>query len=104
MTDSRSTQVWIGYDGAAGLGKSPWETPFGEVIEGMSNVDDIYGGYGDKPDQGKLHSLGKNYVEENFPKLDFINRCFVVNKAADSKQQQVIEDVVGGSDSASEMT
>jgi hypothetical protein len=28
----------------------------------------------------------------------------VVNKAADSKQQQVIEDVVGGSDSASEMT
>ncbi len=51
IIDSRSTQVWIGYEGAAGLGKSPWETPFAEIISGMENVDAIYGGYGDKPDQ-----------------------------------------------------
>ncbi|GAX76540.1 hypothetical protein CEUSTIGMA_g3986.t1 [Chlamydomonas eustigma] len=83
---SRSTQVWIGYDDAAGLGDSPWETPFGEVIEGMSNVDNIYGGYGDKPDQEKLHSLGRKYVEENFPKLDFIKKCFLVASAVEKKQ------------------
>lgn len=77
--DSRSTQIWIGYDGAAGLGKSPWETPFGEIVEGMENaVDKIYGGYGDKPDQGKLHSEGESYVRENFPKMDWIKRCYVL--------------------------
>lgn len=30
--NSRSTQVFIGYEGAAGLGNAPWETPFAEVL------------------------------------------------------------------------
>ena len=76
--DSRSTQVWIGYEGAAGLGKSPWETPFAEIIEGLENVVAIYGGYGDKPDQGKLHSEGESYARGSFPKMDWIKTCVIV--------------------------
>ena len=62
------------------MGKSPWETPFGEIIEGLENVDAIYGGYGDKPDQGKLHSDGEGYVKENFPKMDWIKKCQVLKQ------------------------
>lgn len=40
---SRSTQIWIGYDGASGLGHSPWETPFAEIVSGMDSVERIYG-------------------------------------------------------------
>jgi|LauGreStaDraftv2_3_1035109.scaffolds.fasta_scaffold21800_1 hypothetical protein len=45
----------------------------------MENVDKIYGGYGDKPDQGKLHSEGESYVKASFPKLDWIKKCYVLN-------------------------
>lgn len=36
--NSRTSQLFIAYDRAGGLGNSPWETPFGEVVEGMENV------------------------------------------------------------------
>ncbi len=52
------------------LGKTPWETPFGFVTEGMDTVvDEFYTGYGDqKPfnqdgiDQGVLQQRGNEYL------------------------------------------
>eukprot|EP00798_Chlamydomonas_sp_ICE-L_P022137 gene22137-29199_t len=77
--NSRSSQVWIGYEGAAGLGHSPWETPFGEIVTGMSNVEHIYGGYD-----------GANYVKQ-FPKLDFIKSCYILKVNHPNKSQLVLD-------------
>lgn len=78
--NSRATQVWIGYEGAAGLGHSAWETPFAQVVHGMENVEAIYSGYGDNVDQGELHTRGLEYVRKEFPKLDFIHKCYIVRR------------------------
>eukprot|EP00798_Chlamydomonas_sp_ICE-L_P026248 gene26248-17348_t len=77
--DSRNTQVWVGYAGCTHLGKSPWETPFAQVISGYENTEDFYSGYGGKVSQGSLkgrHAV--KYVEDNFPYLSMINRCYLV--------------------------
>lgn len=50
--DSRSTQLFISYKDSTWLGNSPWETPFGKVVEGMEVVDRFYDGYGDLSDFG----------------------------------------------------
>ena len=46
--NSRTSQLFIAYDKSQSLGNSPWETPFGEVVEGMeSTVRKFHSGYGD---------------------------------------------------------
>jgi hypothetical protein len=56
------------------------ETPIGEVIEGMENVEKFYS-YGDMPPWGKGPVQGKihdpNYITENFPKTDHFLTCKV---------------------------
>ena len=43
-------------------------------------------GYGDMPpfgkgpDQGKIQSLGNEYLRKNFPKIDYITECRVVTE------------------------
>jgi peptidyl-prolyl cis-trans isomerase A (cyclophilin A) len=80
--NSRTSQLFIAYDGAGNLGQSPWETPFGEVIEGMDNVRKLYS-YGDMPpwgkgpEQGPIRNRGSKYIEENFPLLDKFETCTV---------------------------
>lgn len=44
--NSRNSQMFISYGSAPSLGKEKWETPVGEVIEGMENVEALYS-YGD---------------------------------------------------------
>ena len=80
--NSRTSQLFIAYDGAGNLGQSPWETPFGEIIEGMDNVRKLYS-YGDMPpwgkgpEQGPIRNRGSKYIEENFPLLDKFETCTV---------------------------
>ena len=65
---SRTSQLFIAYEGAGGLGNSPWETPFGEVVDGMENVRKLYS-YGDMPpwgkgpEQGPIRNQGSSYVD-----------------------------------------
>lgn len=81
--NSRTSQLFIAYDRAGGLGTSPWETPFGEVVEGMENVRSLHSDYGDMPpwgkgpQQGPIRNQGSKYIEENFPLLDKFVRCTV---------------------------
>lgn len=81
--NSRSSQMFIAYDKAGGLGQSPWETPFGQVTSGMENVKNLYKGYGDMPpwgrgpQQGPIHNRGASYIEEEFPLLDKFETCTV---------------------------
>ncbi|KAL7462080.1 hypothetical protein ACHAXS_002481 [Conticribra weissflogii] len=87
--NSRTSQLFIAYDRAQNLGTSPWETPFGEVVEGtQETVRKLYSGYGDMPpwgkgpEQGPIHSRGASYIEEDFPLLDKFETCSVERVAS----------------------
>ena len=66
------------YDGAGDyLGKSPWETPIGEVVFGMDNVKKLYSGYGEGPQQDQIRNRGLSYIKDEFPLLDRFETCTV---------------------------
>jgi len=76
--DSRSTQVFINLgDNSASLDPQGF-TPFGEVIQGMENAMSIYTDYGEGapdgsgPSQSEIAESGNVYLEQHFPKLDYI--------------------------------
>ncbi len=75
--NSRSTQLFINYGDNARLNADRF-APFGEVTKGMSVVDQIYSGYGEKPDQGAMTNQGKAYLDKNFPRLDHIVSATIV--------------------------
>ena len=93
--DSRTTEVFIVMPGISQqkldrLGENTWETPFA-VVEGdveKSALKKIYSGYGDMPPWGKGPESSRiydvdgytRYLPKNFPKLDYIDRCYVVDE------------------------
>ncbi len=79
--DSRSTQLFINLgDNSASLDPQGF-TPFGEVIQGMDNVMKIYTDYGEMapngtgPNPAAIADIGNPYLEEHFPKLDYIKKA-----------------------------
>jgi len=75
--DSRSTHMFINLVANArldGMGFSP----VGKVTSGMANVDKIYAGYGEQPQQDQIASLGNAYLIQQFPKLDYIKTARIV--------------------------
>lgn len=42
----------------------------------MEYVDAIFAGYGEKPDQGKIHREGNAYLDKEFPNLSFISKTY----------------------------
>ena len=81
--NTRSSQVFINLGDNSRLDKDGF-TPFGEVIQGMENIEALYMGYGDGPpfgpgpDQNAIASDGNDYLEEKFSKLDYIKTARVV--------------------------
>ena len=49
-------------------------SPIGVVIKGMDLVDEIYGGYNEKPNQGKIQNKGNAYLDKEFPLLSYISK------------------------------
>ena len=45
----------------------------------MEVVDKINAEYGQQPNQGQISGLGNDYLEENFPNLDFIMTATIVD-------------------------
>ena len=45
--NTRSTQLFIAFEYLDFLGKEPWETPFGVVVDGQPVLDNLYKGYGE---------------------------------------------------------
>jgi peptidyl-prolyl cis-trans isomerase A (cyclophilin A) len=96
MPNTRSTQVFINYGDNSRLDSDGF-APFGEVIEGMDNVDKLYSGYGGSPDQNALQQFGKAWIDQNMPKLDVIKTGVIVpamappaaTKAAPTKSSTV---------------
>ncbi len=82
--DSRSTQVFINLGDNSGSLDPQGFTPFGEVIQGMDTVASFYTDYGEGapdgsgPSQASIAELGNAYLEQHFPKLDYIKTARVV--------------------------
>lgn len=82
--NTRTHQVFINYANNTHLDKEGF-APFGRVVEGMSVVDSIYGGYGEKPDYHYLATIGNSYLRRMFPKLDYIMTARIVEGGAAPK-------------------
>ncbi len=75
--NTRTTQLFINLKSNQMLDDQGF-APFGEVIEGMSVVESIYAGHGERPDQSMIERRGTPYLKENFPKLDYIKKATVL--------------------------
>lgn len=51
--------------------------PIGRVVEGMSVLDSVYDDYGETPKYHLIATLGNNYLQRMFPKMDFIKTARV---------------------------
>ena len=84
--NTRTTQVFINLGNNTRLDGMGF-APFGQVTEGMTTVVKLYGGYGEGapsgngPDQDKIVSQGKPYLDKGWPKLDNIKTAVIVSPA-----------------------
>ncbi len=69
--NSRSTQLFINFADNKFLDAQRF-APFGTVVSGMENVDKIYSGDRERPDQGRITAEGNAYLQKEFPNLDYI--------------------------------
>jgi cyclophilin family peptidyl-prolyl cis-trans isomerase len=81
--NTRTTQVFINFGDNAGLDGQGF-SPFGKVVSGMDVVDSLYGGYGEGaprgagPDQGQVQAQGNAYLQQDYPKLDYVKTATIV--------------------------
>lgn len=75
--NSRTTHLFVNFVDNARLDGMGF-APVGKVISGMENVDQIYSGDGERPDQMQLKELGNAYLEKEFPNLDYIKTARIV--------------------------
>ncbi len=75
---SRSTKLFIN-NGKNSFLDGQRFSPSGKVISGMENVDMIYSGDGEKPDQGRITGAeGNAYLKKAFPRLDHIKTARII--------------------------
>jgi peptidyl-prolyl cis-trans isomerase A (cyclophilin A) len=76
--NSRTTQLFFNLGDNSGSLDAQGFTPFAEVIQGMENVMKIYSEYGETPSQAAIADIGQPYLEEHFPKLDYIKKVRIL--------------------------
>lgn len=80
---TRTTEVFVNLDDNPQLDENHF-APIGEVVEGMSVVDQFHAEYGDGPPRGEgpyqamVEARGNAYLDEEFPDLTRIVRATVV--------------------------
>ncbi len=82
--NTRTTQLFINYADRNKQLDSSGFSPFGRVVEGMENIDNLYSGYGEGapsgkgPNQGLVQTQGNAYLRKSFPNLDYIKTATIV--------------------------
>jgi peptidyl-prolyl cis-trans isomerase A (cyclophilin A) len=74
--NSRTTHLFINLGNNARLDAFGF-APIGRVTSGMDNVERIYSGYRESIDQGAIKDQGNAYLDQNYPKLDYIKSARV---------------------------
>jgi cyclophilin family peptidyl-prolyl cis-trans isomerase len=75
--DTRSHQLFFNLKDNPRLDTQGF-VPIGRVVEGMTVLDSIYDDYGETPKYHLIATLGNNYLQRMFPKMDFIRTARVV--------------------------
>lgn len=78
MPNTRTTQLFISLGDNSNLDRMRF-APFGTVSEGMEVVDHINAEYGEQPRQDEIGMRGNEYLEERFPRLDYIVQARVTD-------------------------
>jgi peptidyl-prolyl cis-trans isomerase A (cyclophilin A) len=79
---ARTTQVFVNMRDNLSLDHQGF-APIGRVAEGMDVLEGLYGGYGDMPPRGsgpdgvEIERQGHVYLENHFPRLDYIVKATV---------------------------
>lgn len=76
--NSRTTQLFINLANNSSSLDPQGFTPFGEVVMGMENVMHINMEYRERPSQDSISTDGNDYLEEHFPRLDYIKKAQVI--------------------------
>ncbi len=79
--NSRTTQVFINYGNNARLDRDGF-APFGVVLDdGMAVVESLYGEYGGHASnqQSTIQERGNEFLNESYPKLDYIKKATIVD-------------------------
>ncbi len=76
---SRYTQVFINLRDNADLDKDNFPA-FGQVVSGLETVDKLYGGYAGpkEPDGRRIIREGNEYLQKEYPRLDFIKSATIL--------------------------
>jgi peptidyl-prolyl cis-trans isomerase A (cyclophilin A) len=75
--NTRTTQLFINLRSNQMLDPQGF-APFAMVVEGMSVVESFNKEYGEKPDQDSIRQRGNEYLNSQFPNLDYIKKAEVV--------------------------
>jgi peptidyl-prolyl cis-trans isomerase A (cyclophilin A) len=86
--NTRSVQVFISKVDNAYLDNLGF-APFGEVIEGLDNLDMLYTGYGEDITslQTEIMNQGNVFLEKNYPRLDRITTAVIEPLPADDTKK-----------------
>lgn len=82
---SRTTQLFINLNDNDFLDRMGF-APFGEIVNGIQNVDRIFAGYGEKPRQDLIQSQGDEYLKKSFPNITRITQATIVMPAEEEAE------------------
>jgi len=80
--NTRTTQLFINLKDNLALDRDGF-APIGKVITGMDIVESFYDSYGDMPPKGQgpdpsqIETLGNEYLQNRFPRLDYIKKATI---------------------------
>ncbi len=82
--NTRTTQIYINLADNTQLDPQGF-MPFGRIVEGIEVIDRLYAGYDERAgggmragNQGPIEKEGNEWLERNFPRLDYIIKVILV--------------------------